>query len=75
MKKMTIAGARVSAGMTQQELADKMGVSKQTVVNWESGKTYMRTADAYMFCGITGFKADQIYIPSKFTESKQEVPQ
>ncbi len=33
------AAARVNAELTQREVAEKMGVSVQTVVNWESGKT------------------------------------
>lgn len=71
MKQVTLAGARVSAGMTQQELADQMGVSKQTVLDWELGRREMKTAYFYMFCGLTGFSKDQIFLPFKSTESKQ----
>lgn len=39
MKKLQIslAAARVNAGMTQDMVAKKMHVSKQTIVNWEKG--------------------------------------
>jgi len=36
---ISLAAARVNAGMTQDDVAQKMHVGKQTVVNWEKGKT------------------------------------
>lgn len=38
MIKITLAAARVNAGLTQREVAKKMHVSLTTVVNWERGK-------------------------------------
>jgi transcriptional regulator with XRE-family HTH domain len=35
-----IAKRRQELGMTQQGLADELGVSKSTVANWESGKHF-----------------------------------
>lgn len=67
MAKVTVEAARVNAGLTQSELAEKMGVSRSTVINWESGKTEMKTAYLYMFCGITGFTEDDILLPTKST--------
>ncbi|MCD7919868.1 MAG: helix-turn-helix domain-containing protein [Clostridiales bacterium] len=31
--------ARAGAGMTQEQVAEKIGVSRQTISNWENGKT------------------------------------
>lgn len=70
--KVTIAGARVSAGLTQQELADKIGVSRSTVIAWENGKTPMRMPYFIAFCAVTGFDEGDIILPSQSTESKQE---
>lgn len=41
---ITLAGARVSAGFTQQEAANRIHVTKVTMNNWENGKT-LPTAD------------------------------
>lgn len=38
--KISLKAARVNANLTQQEVAEKLGVSKHTVINWENGKTH-----------------------------------
>lgn len=37
--KISLAAARVNAGLTQKQMADKCLVSEATIVSWESGKT------------------------------------
>jgi len=32
--------ARVSAGLTQEQVSEELGISRQTMSNWENGKTY-----------------------------------
>ena len=65
--KITLEAARVNAKLTQAELAEKMGVSRATIINWESGKSDMKAAYLYMFCGITGLTKDDILLPKKST--------
>ena len=67
MPKITIEAARVNAGLTQEELANKMGVSKQTVFDWENGKREIRTAYLYALCHITGFEEDDFILPKRTT--------
>lgn len=50
--KISLAAARVNAGYSQQELADKMGVSRTTIINWESGKSKIGTAQLHYFCEV-----------------------
>lgn len=38
--KMTLKALRVNLGLTQAEAAGKLGVSVETLANWENGKTY-----------------------------------
>lgn len=37
---ITLRAARVNAGYTQMEAANKIGVSKDSISNWERGKSY-----------------------------------
>ena len=37
---MTLRAARTNKELNQQEAAKKLGVSKDTIGNWEKGKTY-----------------------------------
>lgn len=36
---MEIKDARIAADMTQQEMADTLGIPKRTIENWEGGVT------------------------------------
>ena len=69
MGKVTLAGARVSKGWSQQELADKMGVSRTTINKWETGKAEMRASYMIAFCSLTGFEPEDICLP----ESTQNI--
>ena len=35
-----IKNARIDAQLTQEQVAEALGVSRQTMSNWENGKTY-----------------------------------
>ena len=35
-----IRNARIAAQLTQEQVAETLGVSRQTMSNWENGKTY-----------------------------------
>lgn len=65
--KISLAAARVNANMTQAEVADKMHISKQTVVNWEKGKIMPRTAQLDFLCRLYQFPVDNIFLPTEYT--------
>ena len=39
MPRISLEAVRVNAKMTQKEWAERLGVSNNTVVNWEKGNT------------------------------------
>lgn len=65
MRQFTIEAARVTAGLTQQELADKMGVSRVSVGNWENNKKRISRVHFLEFLKVTGFDEDEIFLPNK----------
>ena len=61
--KIKLAAVRVNAGLSQEELAQKMHVSRATIVNWESYKSKMSEADITLYSSICGFPKNQIFLP------------
>ena len=49
---------RAEVRMTQQQLADAIGVSRQTVSNWETGKTYPDIVSVIRMSGLYSVSLD-----------------
>lgn len=58
--KISLKSARVNANYTQKEIADKLCVSKHTIINWEKGKTKISYPCLYMICQFYGCNIDNI---------------
>lgn len=63
LKKITMAGARVSAGMTQGDVGSIMGVSRVMVHYWERGKRPISTERFAEYCKIVGRRETDIFFP------------
>ncbi len=68
--KISLAAARVNAGYTQAEVAEKMGVTKQTVLNWEKGRINPKIPEMEMICRIYSIPQDNIFLPCESTNSR-----
>lgn len=68
--KISLAAARVNANMTQDQVAQAVGVSKCTIVNWEKGRTSIPFDTLVKLCGIYDAPIDCIFIPSDLTLSE-----
>ncbi len=64
---ISLAAARVNAGLTQEEVAREMKINKQTVCNWEKGKVIPKQAQLEMMCRIYKIPVDNIFLPAKST--------
>lgn len=69
MPKITLRAARVNAGLTQGEMAECLGVTRETVAAWESGKVEVKKSHLYAVCHITGFAPDDIFLPERSPKS------
>ena len=67
---ISLAAARVNAKMTQQDVAEKMHISKQTIVNWEKGKSVPRIPEMEMLSRLYNIPQDYIFLPSYSTKSR-----
>lgn len=67
---ISLAAARVNAGLTQEDVAKKMKKSKQTIVNWEKGKVVPGIPEVEMLSRIYGIPQDNIFLPCYSTNSR-----
>lgn len=63
MAQVTLAGARISAGYTQESLAEKLGVSRNLITNIEAGKIKIKPFYVLAICQVTGFNPEDILLP------------
>ena len=59
---ISLAAARVNADMTQEDVAHSLRVGKQTVVNWEKGKTTPSFATINALSALYGIPIDNIRV-------------
>ena len=65
MPKITLKAARVNAELTQDEVAERIGKSKQTIVNWETGKAEIRYRDLLKLSEIYELPVEYIRMPGE----------
>lgn len=71
MAQITLAGARTSAGFTQESLAKTLGVSRNLITNMEAGKIQIKPYYVYAICQVTGFDPSDILLPERVAKSNQ----
>lgn len=62
---ISLTAARVNAEMTQKDVAKALIVSKQTIVNWEKGKTEPKMQQSRALSNLYKIPLDYIFLPSK----------
>ena len=65
MPRISLEAVRVNANMTQKEWAEKLGVSNNTVVNWEKGNTEPSLSKLREMSQLSGIPMDFIFVPEK----------
>lgn len=65
MPKISLEAVRVNAGMSQKEWAKKLGVSNNTVINWEKGNTEPTLSQVREMSLLSGIPMDFIFVPDK----------
>lgn len=68
---ISLAAARVNAKLTQEDVAEKMHVTKQTIINWEKGRIIPGIPEMEMLSKIYGISQDYIFLPCYSTKSRK----
>lgn len=67
IRKVTLPVARKIANLTQKGLANAVGVSESTVINWEKGRSEPTVTQAQQISKVTGIPLDSIIFLPKVT--------
>jgi len=51
---------RLQKGLSQTQIAEKIGVSRQAISNWESGKTYPDLDNIVLLCKVYEITTDEL---------------
>lgn len=68
-----IAQARKQAGLSQEQLGEKLGVSRQAISKWESGQTNPDIAYAAELCRLFGVSSDWLLLGIETAQEKAPV--
>lgn len=66
---------RKRAGMTQEELAERLGVSRQSVSKWEADAAFPETEKILVLCKLFNISADELLFGTEHSESEENAPQ
>ena len=61
--KITLKAARVNAELTLDDVAERIGKSKQSIENWESGKTPIKYSDLIELSELYEMPVKYIRVP------------
>lgn len=68
---ISLKAARVNARMTQKEVANNIGVDRQTIISWESGKSKIGVEDFFKLCDLYNVPERYISLPLNSTNSRK----
>ncbi|HIY91316.1 MAG TPA: helix-turn-helix transcriptional regulator [Candidatus Companilactobacillus pullicola] len=60
--KITLKAARVNAGLTQKEAAEKIGISYQTLSEYEKDESKVKLAMIKKMCSVYDFPLEYIFL-------------
>ncbi len=71
--KWTLKAIRINLGLTQMQMAEKLGVSKETYLNYENYKTYpdVNIVKEIIKISKVDFN-DIIFLPNNYAKSEEE---
>lgn len=61
--RIKLKAARINAEMTAKEVAEAIGKTEKTVLNWENGVTAIPGEQFKNLCKLYGIKTDYVEIP------------
>ena len=69
--KIKLKALRVNADLTQEGAAKLIGVTRETLVNWETNKTFPKIDSLQKMCAVYGCTLDDVFIPTSLANSEE----
>ena len=60
LRKISLAAARVNAGLTQEQLKKTIGVSKNILIDWEKGRKHPTMEQLEKYCKACGCSVSDV---------------
>ena len=67
--KLSLKAFRANKNLSQTEVAKMIGITKETLSNWERYKTYPDVMALKKLCDIYECEMDNIFLPDELAES------
>ena len=65
MPKITLKAARINAGLTQKEVANKLNISNRTLGKWENGLSFPKATMIDQLCDLYKISYDNLsFLPN-----------
>ena len=61
--KVSLEAARVNAGLTISQVSEELHISRNTIINWEKGRTKIPFTSLVSLCELYDFPIDYIFLP------------
>jgi transcriptional regulator with XRE-family HTH domain len=69
--KISLRAARINAGYSQKEAAERLGVTPKTLGNWENGTTFPSADKIVAICELYGVSYDNLnFLPTDSLKAK-----
>lgn len=66
--KIRLAALRVNVGLSQDDVANALHVSKSTIGKWENYKTFPTSTQLQQLCDLYRCTLNDVFIPSKLSK-------
>lgn len=69
--KLSLKAWRANKDLTQSEVANKLGITKETLSSWERYRTFPDLIALRKLCEIYDCKLDDIFLPDNLAKSEK----
>jgi DNA-binding XRE family transcriptional regulator len=71
MAKIPLKAVRAILGLSQEKLADKLKIARETVIAYENGYAEVKPMYLYSICYLAKISEDDVLLPELSTKNEQ----